>query len=526
MSVLELKPEDFGADGNMGVGGATAMDSTAAIQACFDAARRLQSEFVITDSVLTAGQKSHVIAHAPFLRTVKFAAGAYYRITDTLNIVSLWNGIIDGNGCYILWDGADPTKQMFRLQDTRNLRLMNFRLIAHQDRATMAGVTAENITPESGGNVTPFHNFYENIHMYGNQGGFKFGFRHMLGSGGDNNNEMHDYLHCSVFDYVEAAYSIEHSQSKHHRFYGCMFQAGTTGKRGVSLRTPSVAVNGNGSFAWWGGGGGGNLAADFQLAGPLENVLIQYAEIEQSRRFLITSFNEVVSGLLGAVPTPASLTMTTPGGSAYVISSLVTTAAFTHTYAANKDTYDLLKSDGTVLHESVAVGAPPLNLSGNTTWLQRVTTDGTGIIAVDNIGGSFVGPSGIPTPTTVVGCRWSSDKKTIEGDFIVYMQKGPLTLIGNRFYNKIKHGKIRVFAGSTADSTSTKVTAIGNVFRSDLALPYPQGLARIIPDRGDGGPGTPGVNCAVDRSVWINNTNNPSGGSPTDAVMDNVLPLP
>src|SRR5712671_394253 len=129
----ELTPEDFGAQGNMGNGGLTAMDSTSAIQACFDAARRQQSEFVLTDSVLTQGQKSHVLAHTPFLKTIRFAAGAYYRITDTLNIISIWNGIIDGNGCYILWDGTDPSKQMFRLQDVRNLRLMNFRLIAHQD---------------------------------------------------------------------------------------------------------------------------------------------------------------------------------------------------------------------------------------------------------------------------------------------------------------------------------------------------------------------------------------------------------
>jgi hypothetical protein len=523
---MSLHPEDYGATGDVGVSGTSGSDSTAGIQACIDAAVRPQSEFIITDSVLTSAMRSHVLAHTPFLKTVRFAPGGYYRITDTINVASIWNGIIDGNGSYILWDCADATKQMFRLQDCRNLRLMNFRLIAHQDRPTMAGVTMENIQPASGSNVTPFHNFYENIHMYGNAGGFRYGFRAMMGSGGDNNNEMHDYVHCSVFDYVETAYSIEHSQSKHHRFYGCTFNAGSTGKRGVSLRTPAVAPNGNGSFAWWGGGGGSNKVADFQLAGPLENVLIQYAEIEQSRRFLITPFDEVIGGLLAAVPSPASLTMSTPAGSAYVIGVEVATSGFSYTYPANKDTYDLLKSDGTVEHTSIANGALPYNFSGNTTWLQRVVTNGSAIVAVENIGGSFISPSTIPTPTTVIGCRWSSDKQTLDGDFIAYLQKGPLTLIGNRFYNKVRHAKVRVFAGTTADSTVGKVTAIGNVFRSDLAAPYPQGPSRMILDRGDGSYGTPGVNVGVDRSVWIGNSNNPSGGATLDFAMENVIPIP
>jgi hypothetical protein len=162
---------------------------------------------------------------------------------------------------------------------------------------------------------------------------------------------------------------------------------------------------------------------------------------------------------------------------------------------------------------------------GNTTWLQRVVTDAISITAVDNIGGSFVSPSGTPTPTTIIGCRWSSDKKTIDGDFISYLQKGPLTLIGNRFYNKVRHAKIRIFAGTTGDSTTAKVIAIGNVFRSDLSAPYPQGRDRMILDRGDGSYGNPGVNVGIDHSVWVNNSNNPSGGTP-DFSMDNVLPIP
>lgn len=499
----EFTPEQFGARGNMGENGATAMDATSGIQAAVNAAVRPRSEFVLTDNVLTPAMKAHVIAHAPLMRTVRFDSGAYYRVTDSIKVKSLWNGIIDGNGAYILWDGP-PDKPMFLLQDCRNLRFQNFRLIAHQDRPCLAGIQQENYTPASGTpNVTPTANWFENVHMYGNAGGFVYGFRAAKGTGGDNNNEMHDFSHCSVYDYVEAAWSIEHSQSKHHRFYGCQFQAGRTGKRGVSLRCPQVAPNGNGSFAWFGGGGGGNSVCDFQLAGPLENVLIQYAEIEQSRRLLSTSFDEVISGLLGVMPAPPSLTMTTPGGSAYILGAPVNNPGFTFTYPPNSDTYDLLKQDSTVQHKSIANGAAPFNFDGNTSWLQRVVTDGTKIVRVDRIGGSFVGPSGVASPTTIIGCRWSSDQEPADGDVIAYMQCGNLNLVGNRFYTKRQHARFRLLALDA--QRQAKLIAHGNTFRCERPLPWPNPRERMLMDRGDG---------SIMQTVpwsgsWLGNANDP-----------------
>lgn len=98
---------------------------------------------------------------------------------------------------------------------------------------------------------------------------------------------------------------------------------------------------------------------------------------------LLTDY--VVSGLLGAVPTPASLDLTTPAGAAYVAGRRVSVAASSYTYPASSDTYDDLTLAGAITHTAVASGAAAPALAAGSIRLQRVVTDAAAITAVADL---------------------------------------------------------------------------------------------------------------------------------------------
>ena len=101
---------------------------------------------------------------------------------------------------------------------------------------------------------------------------------------------------------------------------------------------------------------------------------------------LISDF--VVSGLLGSDP-GASLTMTIPGGTAYVIGKRVvksgSDADLTKTYTASKDTYVDISNTGAITYSEVANGAAAPAVAANSIRLEKVITNATEITGVTDL---------------------------------------------------------------------------------------------------------------------------------------------
>ncbi len=96
----------------------------------------------------------------------------------------------------------------------------------------------------------------------------------------------------------------------------------------------------------------------------------------------------VVSGLLGADP-GASLTMTIPGGTAYVLGLRVLkldgAGDLTRTYTAGKDTYVDISNAGVITYVEVNNGAGAPAVTGNSLRLMKVVTNGTEITGVTDL---------------------------------------------------------------------------------------------------------------------------------------------
>lgn len=94
----------------------------------------------------------------------------------------------------------------------------------------------------------------------------------------------------------------------------------------------------------------------------------------------------IVSGINPVVPSPASLVMTIPAGTAFVLGQrTLLQAAVTDTYPASSDTYFSMTNTGQVAYTSVANGAAAPAAPANAINLLKVVTDATAITGVDNI---------------------------------------------------------------------------------------------------------------------------------------------
>ena len=93
--------------------------------------------------------------------------------------------------------------------------------------------------------------------------------------------------------------------------------------------------------------------------------------------------NYVVSGLLGTTPSPASLTMTTPGGVVFINGRRMTVAEETYTYPASKYIQDEISPDGLWIHTAYDSYAfvPAVPPSGGV-YIQQISTSATAITGV------------------------------------------------------------------------------------------------------------------------------------------------
>ena len=179
-------------------------------------------------------------------------------------------------------DASDP---MFLLDDVGHSTFANFRVTA-TSRAPLAAVFhSEN---GSGVSVTPGSRLFEDLFLQGTTNAIDKGFRWVgTGGGGDANNEADTFRRVRVANYLTAAWSFEHSQSKAHKFYACAFTGGASSERGIA--TNQGPSGHGGSFIWNGGGGGKNSVADFDLGTANDAILINGGNFENSARLLQTA---------------------------------------------------------------------------------------------------------------------------------------------------------------------------------------------------------------------------------------------
>ena len=111
----------------------------------------------------------------------------------------------------------------------------------------------------------------------------------------------------------------------------------------------------------------------------------------------------IVSGINPTVPSPASLTMTIPAGTAYVLGQrTLLQAAVADTYPASSDTYFSMTNTGVGAFASVANGAAAPAAPANAINLLKVVTSATAITAVDyvvNVAPDFEFQPSIPLAT-------------------------------------------------------------------------------------------------------------------------------
>jgi len=256
-----IRVADFGADPT----GAT--DASTAIRAA-----------------ITAASSANVV------QPIHLQRGATYKIGSTLLFSELSGrtaGGFIGNGATFVWSG-DAVSPLIMLSNVRDCRFRDFNIECTTGAPLMAGVQSERAPAAV---VAPTGNRWDNITMNGGNGGLDKGWRFALGSGGDYNNDENTFHNCMVQNYVTAAWSIEHAQSRGHRMFGCGFGGNTTGRRGVRS-------NPNGGFLWFGGEGGGNSVADFDLTDVISPCLIEGFTSENSARLLNAPSTSSVTFLL------------------------------------------------------------------------------------------------------------------------------------------------------------------------------------------------------------------------------------
>ncbi len=217
--------------------------------------------------------------------------GGTYAISSTITIANVYGlrffGFAGGyQGVTFQWKGNNSTP-MFLLQDVGLSTFENFSIACDGTNPLSIGIQSEN---GSGVTVTPTNNTFRKITMQGVINYLGKGFAFVgTGAGGDSNNDQCNFEDVNIYNYLTAAWSFEHSQSKNHLFKRCSFQAygnGTDGLYGVTTALGAGAHGG--SFSWYSGNGVNNVIADFYLGTPNETVIIDGFNSENSGSLLVS----------------------------------------------------------------------------------------------------------------------------------------------------------------------------------------------------------------------------------------------
>ncbi len=225
----------------------------------------------------------------------------FFLVTGTIQVYNastgiqgvIWRGgggsyTLNGGGTTFLWFGnaSDP---LIRLRGVRDSVFTDFGINSSTFKPLAEGIRLETQT-----GVGATSRVFRDIRINGTLAGITKGFRWCIGddaggSGGDANNDLDWIENTVVTNYSNAAFSIEHGQSKTHTFMNSSFVGNSLGQRGVTTTQAANPARNSGSFRWYGGGGGGNLTADFDIGSPDDNINITSANLESSNRFIQTA---------------------------------------------------------------------------------------------------------------------------------------------------------------------------------------------------------------------------------------------
>jgi len=192
-------------------------------------------------------------------RRIFFPPGTYL-ITDTVTMVNLQGVTIDGdnrpNIVVIKWGGASSVIPAIRMDNCREITWSNIRIEADTANPLQTGWESRRQT----GAVAPTgHQFYNcTVAGDGIAGTLQFGWRYIVGTGSNSNNDNGLWFYSKARNYDQAGYSFEHTQSTIHMFIG-------------SSAISNIAVNTadgwrfQGTIKVVGGSSSGNGNSDFSL---------------------------------------------------------------------------------------------------------------------------------------------------------------------------------------------------------------------------------------------------------------------
>ncbi len=219
--------------------------------------------------------------------TIEATAGKTYVLTDTVVLNSAFGGVIQGNGAILQWKGTDSTKSMLRFEDTQQLVITNLLLESSPSFPLHTGIE---FTNAPGNTVAPIANIVDHVIMDGTVGfGLSYGIRFSNRYGLDGNNDQSTIRDSTIYNVALAAISIEHSQSKQHRF----MNVNATGADTNYPTTPLVVDNSAnyvrliaGSFSSIGGYHGAFGDAEYYISGPYDPITIIDSNAENCARLL------------------------------------------------------------------------------------------------------------------------------------------------------------------------------------------------------------------------------------------------
>lgn len=230
-----------------------------------------------------------------YFGTVAASSGKIYNIKNTLKICNTSGGTIDGHGAILRWSGPQ-TVPMFLVVNANQLKFTNFTIISNPSSPLSSAfeftsarifddscVGAQTAIPSS-------KNSIDHVTVEGtNTGGLLYGVRFTARYGRDENNDMSTIFNSTFSNVMNAAISIEHSQSHQHKLIA-VNGYGALGNNGDFV----IAETGFISIA--GGYQGGWGEAVFKLNGSYGPFNITDINSEGSNRLLLVGNQNDVAG--------------------------------------------------------------------------------------------------------------------------------------------------------------------------------------------------------------------------------------
>jgi hypothetical protein len=240
----------------------------------------LRSDTHCWQSAVTIDQASEL---PPYFAGVTAKAGSRFTINDTIVVESVRGGAIEGNGAVLEWKGP-PDRPLFLLINTQHLTIRNLHVLATSPLHTaIEFAKSRRSNPRRPHSVAPSANVIDAVSIEGIRlGNLRYGVRFSKRFGIDEDNDQSTILNTIIYNVSDAAISIEHSQSKAHRFLSVK----ATGAPGNS--NAAFVRKDGGSFSSFGGFHGGFNGAVYDIATTYDTDLIVDENSEASAHLIRT----------------------------------------------------------------------------------------------------------------------------------------------------------------------------------------------------------------------------------------------